>query len=587
MKYSSIPLAQSVVQHCKAKGIKNIVISPGSRNAPLIIGFTEDDFFKCFSIVDERSAAFFALGIAQQLRQPVAIVCTSGSALLNYYPAIAEAFYSDIPLVVLSADRPTYKIDVGDGQTIRQDNVFHRHIGYSANLKQDVVHATDSIEKYAPHLISEGNIELTKKKVQAYNDTELNKALNTALNTGLPVHVNIPFEEPLYNTLNETILSSDIRNEDIETIDALKEIEKFAEIWNASTRKMVLVGVNDPNSVAQEFLDVLGNDPSVIVLTETTSNIHHPNFFNSIDSIVAPIEKSNTKEELFSKLQPEVLLTFGGLIVSKKIKAFLRQYRPKHHYHIDRVKAYDTFFSLSHHLKIDVTLFFEIFSKGIKNIKSDYFSYWHTIKQQYELKRAAYIAQIPFSDMLAFYIIHKNIPINNQLQLANSSTIRYTQLFDLNPSLHVFCNRGTSGIDGSTSTAIGAAFYVENPTLLITGDLSFLYDSNGLWNNYIRPDFRIIVINNQGGGIFRILPGQEETTNFETYFETVQNGDLSHLCALYNLDYQEVNDADSLEFILQDFFSNSPSARLLEIKTPRILNNKILLGYFDFISYDF
>ena len=118
MRHSSIPSAQLVVQHCKAKKVKNIVISPGSRNAPLTIDFTEDPFFSCFSIVDERSAAFFALGIAQQLREPVAVVCTSGSALLNYYPAIAEAFYSGIPLVVISADRPIYKVDVGDGQTI-------------------------------------------------------------------------------------------------------------------------------------------------------------------------------------------------------------------------------------------------------------------------------------------------------------------------------------------------------------------------------------------------------------------------------------------------------------------------------------
>ena len=584
MKYSSIPLAQSVVQHCKEKGIKNIVISPGSRNAPLTIGFTENKYFKCFSIVDERSAAFFALGIAQQLRQPVVVVCTSGSALLNYYPAIAEAFYSDIPLIVLSADRPSYKIDVGDGQTIRQDDVFHRHIGYAANLKQDVVHATESIKKYAPHLILEDGIEPTQKRINAYNDAKLNKAINTALNTGLPVHINIPFEEPLYNTLNETIVSSDIKNENIELSDISKKIEKFIDIWNASSRKMVLVGVNYPNTVSQEFLAILGNDPSVIVLTETTSNIHHSNFFNSIDSLVAPIEKSNIKEELFSKLKPDVLLTFGGLIVSKKIKAFLRQYKPKHHYHIDSVKAYDTFFSLSYHFKMNLNSFFKIFSEGNKHVKSNYFSYWHTVKQQYELKREEYVTQILFSDMLAFYIISKNIPENYQLQLSNSSTVRYAQLFDLKSSLRVFCNRGTSGIDGSTSTAIGASIYDTNPTLLITGDLSFLYDSNGLWNNYIRPDFRIIVVNNNGGGIFRILPGQEETSNFETYFETVHKRDLLHLCAFNGLDYQLANDADSLEDILKHFFSNSTSAKLLEIKTPRILNNKILLDYFDFIA---
>ena len=133
--YSDIPSAQTLVLYFQSVGIKNIVISPGSRNAPLTLSFTKNPFFKCFSIVDERCAGFFALGMAQQLNEPVAVVCTSGSALLNYYPAVAEAFYSDIPLIVVSADRPNHKIDIGDGQTIRQDNVFKRHIGYSANLK--------------------------------------------------------------------------------------------------------------------------------------------------------------------------------------------------------------------------------------------------------------------------------------------------------------------------------------------------------------------------------------------------------------------------------------------------------------------
>ncbi|HNU59692.1 MAG TPA: thiamine pyrophosphate-binding protein, partial [Aquaticitalea sp.] len=138
MNYPKIPLAQTVVQLFKAKNVKHIVISPGSRNAPLTIGFTNDPFFQCYSIVDERSAGFFALGIAQQLREPTAVVCTSGSALLNYYPAISEAYYSDIPLIVLSADRPKHLVGIGDGQTINQKNVFANHILYSANLKLDL-----------------------------------------------------------------------------------------------------------------------------------------------------------------------------------------------------------------------------------------------------------------------------------------------------------------------------------------------------------------------------------------------------------------------------------------------------------------
>lgn len=583
MKYSSIPAAQSVVQHCKSKGIQNIVISPGSRNAPLTIGFTEDSYFKCFSIVDERSAAFFALGIAQRLREPVVVVCTSGSALLNYYPAVSEAFYSDIPLVVISADRPAYKIDVGDGQTIRQDNVFHRHIGYSANLKQDVTHATDRIERYAPEYIK-GGVESSQNEVQSYNDVALNKAMEVAITTGLPIHINVRFEEPLYDRLKEPSVFAEIKAIEERLPRGLEHIETCARLWNESSKKMVLVGVNDPNKIEQQFLDVLANDPSVIVLTETTSNLHHPNFFSSIDSIIAPIEKSKDSESQFLKLQPDVLLTFGGLIVSKKIKAFLRAYKPKHHWHIDEVKVYNTFFSLSHHFKMGVNIFFKRFCPELKIVNSDYFSFWNEVKQNYQEKRKAYVEEIEFSDMQVFYLISKGIPEGYQLQLANSSTVRYAQLFDLKPSLEVFCNRGTSGIDGSTSTAIGASLYNKAPTLLITGDLSFLYDSNGLWNNYLRPDLRIIVVNNSGGGIFRILPGKENTSNFEEFFETKHDYKVRKYCEMHNIDYLFSDSEKSLNFAMSVFYEPSERPRLIEVSTPRLLNDKILFGYFDFIS---
>ena len=582
MKYSSIPSAQTVVLHCKAKGIQDIVISPGSRNAPLTIGFTEDPSFNCFSIVDERCAAFFALGMAQQLQKPVAVLCTSGSALLNYYPAIAEAFYSNIPLVVLSADRPFYKIDVGDGQTIRQDHVFDRHIGYSANMKLDFIHATEKVEKYAPQSIA-GNVATEQVNIQSYNDGELHKALNLAIDHKLPVHINVPFEEPLYGKILEATVKPYF-NEVIKSETVIEDLDGFLDHWNSTKRKMVLVGVNYPNCVEQRFLDQLANDPSVVVLTETTSNIHHPNFFPSIDSILAPIEKLEAKGQLFETLQPEILLTFGGLVVSKKIKAFLREYKPKHHWHIDEHKAYDTFFVLTHHFKTQLNTFFDQFLTAVTNVESEYFKLWNGIKFEYEVKRKEYLHRIPFSDLTAFGQIFESIPENVQLQMANSSTIRYAQLFNLKPSIEVFCNRGTSGIDGSLSTAIGASVINEKQTILIAGDLSFFYDSNGLWNNYIKSDFRIILINNDGGGIFRILPGQEETDNFETYFETTHSLNAAHLCKMHGIEYSCVNEENSLKRGLAEFFGGTGMSKLLEIKTPRIMNNKILIGYFDFIS---
>ena len=316
-----------------------------------------------------------------------------------------------------------------------------------------------------------------------------------------------------------------------------------------------------------------------MVFTETTSNLHHNRFFPSIDKLIAPLS-----EDEFKLLQPDLLLTFGGLIVSKKIKAFLRKYKPEHHWHVDSKKANDTFFCLSQHFKVDVNTFFNLFNSHVKEIKSHYRSQWEHVMQIRREKHNAYLNQIPFSDFIVFDEVLKSIPDYSILQVGNSSAIRYTQLFDLNQTLEVFCNRGTSGIDGSTSTAIGFACSTQKQTVFITGDLSFFYDSNALWNNYIPSNFRIILINNGGGGIFRILPGHKNTENFDTYFETKHNLTARQLCEMYQFDYITASSKEELKVQLKNFFNNSNEPKLLEIFTPRTKNDSILLDYFNFIK---
>jgi len=575
MKYSNIPSAQTLILYFESMGIKRIVISPGSRNAPLTLGFSKNPYFDCHSIVDERSAAFFALGMAQQLREPVAVVCTSGSALLNYYPAVAEAFYSDIPLVVVSADRPVYRIDIGDGQTIRQSHALEKHVACSVDLKQDLVHAPQSVAEY-------GHLGGSQQEIQAHNEAQLQKALGTAIAENAPVHINIPFEEPLYGQLDHPLVELapiPMGNPAPPPFDG----GEYRGPWRESPRKMVLVGVKQPHVLDPEVIEALGTEGNTLVLTETTSNLHHPEFFPSIDSILAPIENSADREALFEQLRPDLLITFGGLVVSKKIKAFLRSYPPRAHWHIDPKKAYDTFFCLSAHIRTDPNGFFRSMGPG-ETREGPYKRQWKAAKARYVLRRAAYLQQVPFSDFSVFDSLLRRVPPDHNLQLANSSTVRYAQLFDLHPGLKVHCNRGTSGIDGSTSTAVGASIHAAGPTLLISGDLGFLYDSNGLWNPYIRPDFRIVVINNGGGGIFRILPGREDTEAFGTFFETQHAYTAEHLAAMFGFDYVPARDMGTLEAGLSDFFGASERPKILEVFTPRTLNNKILLDYFEFIS---
>jgi 2-succinyl-5-enolpyruvyl-6-hydroxy-3-cyclohexene-1-carboxylate synthase len=546
MKYPKIPLAQSILEICQQKGVKHIVISPGSRNAPLTIGFTNNPYFKCYSIADERCAAFFAIGIAQQIQQPVVVVCTSGSALLNYYPAFAEAFYSQIPLVVLSADRPQHKIDIGDGQTIRQENVFANHSLFNANLSEN-----NSLE----------------------NDHLVQMALHISVAKKGPVHINVPFEEPLYETVSELQVYPKI----IEFTNEEKPFDidpSTLALWKSASKKLVLVGELFPNSVEQRYLELLANDPGVVVLTEKTSNLHHPTFIDQIDTLITPFDEADLKA-----FQPEILVTFGGMVVSKRIKAFLRKYKPEHHWHIDELRAYDTFGALTNHFetKINVLLsqlltedtFESTYKSGVLSIWNDRVA-----------KHQEYNSKIPFSDFKVFDFICKNLPENCQLQVSNSSAIRYIQLFDVASSIPVFCNRGTSGIDGSTSTAIGASVVSTLPTVLITGDIGFLYDSNALWNNYLPNTFKIILINNGGGGIFRILPGHEETETFNTYFETSHQLNASHLAKMYGLDYFKATDETSLDQKFSTFLNQNEQPSIIEIFTPEKVNNAILLEFF-------
>jgi len=526
MKYPKIPLAQCILEICQQKGVQHIVISPGSRNAPLTIGFTNNPYFKCYSIADERCAAFFAIGIAQQTQQPVVVVCTSGSALLNYYPAFAEAFYSQIPLVVLSADRPQHKIDIGDGQTIRQENVFENHSLFNANLSEN-----NSLE----------------------NDNLTQMALYIAVTQKGPVHINSPFEEPLYEIVSELQVHPKMVEFTLEEKSFVMDAATL-DIWKSATKKLVLVGELFPNSVEQHYLELFANDPSVVVLTEKTSNLHDPTFIDQIDTLITPFTEAD-------------------------FKAFLRNYKPAHHWHVDALRAYDTYGALSQHFETHITTFLSHLpteNSLESTYKFDLATIWNTRVVQHQ----AYTKQIPFSDFKVFDFICQNLHENCQLQVSNSSAIRYIQLFDIAPSIPVFCNRGTSGIDGCTSTAIGASVGSNTPTVLITGDIGFLYDSNALWNKYIPSNFKIILINNGGGGIFRILPGHEETETFNTFFETSHQLNASHLAKMYGLDYFEAQDELSLAQQYKVFMNQNDRPSILEIFTPEKVNDLVLLDFF-------
>ena len=559
-EYPKKKLAQLVLQALVENKIKDVVISPGSRNAPLTIGFVNHPLVRTHSLVDERSAAFFALGLSQQSQNPVSLLCTSGSALLNYYPAVAEAYYSKIPLVVISADRPPHLIDIGDGQTIRQGKALSEHILFESSLDESF-----PLEK---------------------NAETISRALRIAKEQSGPVHLNVPFDEPLYETVPDLydfsgleLESKHVLHDSLlkETPIPLQKLEGFAEIWNRSSKKMVILGVNYPDPLIRTQMSHLVKDPSVLVLTETTSNVWNEKFVANIDQLIFSLS-----EEEFEKLRPEVLLTFGGMVVSKRIKQFLRRHQPDHHWHIDAIRPMDTYHCLTRHFSISPQLFFSQFFFLTRTLNSTYQSDWLKRYASKKELHGRYLERVPYSDFMAFYTVFRSLPQGIRLQLSNSSVIRYSQLYDFKDRVEVYCNRGTSGIDGSTSTAIGAASAFEGQTVLVTGDLSFFYDSNAFWNKNIPKSFRVIVVNNRGGGIFRILPGPQDSGALD-YFETPHELESHHLCDMHGVSYRSASSLEGLESCLVDFFESGDGPRLLEIFTPAGINDKVLKEYFNFL----
>jgi len=586
IKYPIIPVAQTLILSCLKFDFFDVVISPGSRNVPLAIGFASNKKFKCYSIVDERSAAFFALGLSQKSKKPTILICTSGSALLNYYPAVAEAYYSEIPLIILSADRPEYKINIGDGQTINQSNVFEKNILYSNSLKQDCSHATEEIiksnlQKIVNDEADFSKIEKLQKSIQKNNEEIIETAFNLSINKMQPVHLNVPMEEPLYEFNDSPSISVKVKKKTEKRL-SLTDLDNFYKAINKASKIMILIGVSDGNILSKKSIQKINSCSSIIVMKEHTSNVFNESFISNIDRLIGPIELQSNFDSLFDELSPEIVISLGGMIVSKKIKSFLRNYKPQKHFHIGNNISKDSFYSGVEHINTTANKFFE--NIDLNKSDSKYFEKWNQLDYSKLDLHNRYMKVINFSDLKVFEILTNWIPKKYNIQVANSTPIRYFQLFDLKNKNMMFANRGTSGIDGSTSTAIGSSVQNDSPVLLVTGDLSFFYDVNALWNNHIPKNFRIIIINNSGGGIFKILPGFKENNLFSEFIETQHNLSARLIAKMFNFNYTRVSTKFGLNLYLRTFFKNSKKPKILEIKTSSVKSTKILKEYFRYLS---
>ncbi|MDO5656580.1 MAG: 2-succinyl-5-enolpyruvyl-6-hydroxy-3-cyclohexene-1-carboxylic-acid synthase [Flavobacteriaceae bacterium] len=541
-------LAETLIQ----SGIENVVISPGSRNGALTMQFVNDSRFSCYSIVDERSAGFVALGMAQKIQKPVVICCTSGSAVANYYPAVTEAFYQNIPLIVLTADRPAAFTDLFDGQTIRQENLFEKHVYGGVQLAED-----------------ESDESLTA------NFLKVKEAVHTAIINSGPVHINMPFSEPLYEFTLEKRIEFDQIGKPKEKMVEL-DLKNLQNEYSQATKVMVLVGQQAPNESLNYLINQLSTFSNVIILTETTSNIYGNQVISQIDAVLRNIVSQD-----LSYFQPDLLITLGQNVISKKIKQFLRENRPKFHWHVDNYWQPDTYFSLTQKIETSAEKFLREFLDNFQPTDSDYRKNWTQINQQnHELQRE-FMQELPWSDLYVFRNIIQHFPAEYVVHYSNSAVIRYSQLFRHEKQNHVYCNRGTSGIDGSTSAAIGYAMKSEKPVVLVTGDISFFYDSNALWNNEIPVNFRIVLVNNGGGNIFSIIPGPENTNALNQFFETKHQLTAEYLAKMFDFEYVVVDSKSGIENIWGNFYHTSNRPKILEINTKNAPNAETLRAFID------
>lgn len=539
--------------------IKNIILSPGSRNAPFFIHCVSNPYFHCYNIIDERSAGFIALGMSQSTKKPTVLCCTSGSASVNYYPSIVEAFYQNIPLLIITADRPKKYIDIFDGQTIRQNKIFKKH--------------------------SYGNFELseiTSHQMYVHNYKIIKQAILICYNKKGPVHINLPLFEPLYEitTRNKILIDKII----IKKKNIHKKINwiSIKNIWMQSKKIMFLCGMQDTTKDIEKQLILLQKkNKTVIVLCESTSNLKSPKFIQHIDSIIF-----NLNQHQINILSPDLLITIGQNVISKKIKLFLRNSHIKNHWHLDNNWFPNTYFCLTKKINLSTTFFLnELINKIPVNNIFKYQKIWIQLEKKRILNHINFIKKISFSDLKVYDILSKKIPKKYIIQFGNSCAIRYAQIFNFYKFKSIFCNRGVSGIDGSTSTAIGFSIKSKNPVIIILGDLSFFYDVNALWNQYIPSNFRLILINNFGGDIFKFINPLIPNKLLENFFIAKHNKNAKKIAEHFNIKYYSTSNYNQLIKILNIFFVTSKKPKILEINTSAISNSMILNNYMKSMKY--
>lgn len=554
-------------------GLDTIVLSPGSRNTPLLIAAEARTSLSKIVIPDERTAAFFAMGIARVTGRPVALACTSGTALYNYAPAVAEAYYQKIPLIVITADRPACWIDQDDSQTLRQSGALDHIVKRSFDIPVDSV----GVRKAAnPEMRSERHWFVNRTANEAYNCTV----------TGQPgpVHINIQLDSPLGEII-------DIRPQDERIITQVPPStamtgDQALEIARELEGKRVLVaaGFMGYDERLDNALRKFMSFPEAGIMAEVVSNLHLQADAYEIDSMLSCLTETERDE-----IRPDIVISIGGALVSRKLKEFIRRSEGTEHWKLgDSGDSSDCFQRCTRYFDSAPSEFFERIGDALVSLhgqkKDDageggYREILHGLRERTDRINADFCRELPWSEFSALRTVFENLPEQSTVFLSNGTPIRYAQLFIKSLPERCIGNRGVSGIEGTNATAAGVAFATDSDTILVTGDLSFSYCPQILALKQLCERLKIIVVNNGGGGIFRFIPQTRDLRIREEYLCAAPLLPLEKLADAYGWKYLRAESGSELETALKEFLAMRHS--LLEIRADGQLSAEILRRYLD------
>lgn len=550
MNSSAAEKSLYIAHACYSAGVRQVFIAPGSRNAPLTIAFVRYGRFSIQVVPDERCAGYMTMGAAQGKNTPAAVITTSGSAVANLYPSVTEAFYQEIPTILITADRPPDLIDQLDGQTIHQDTIFRDHIKMEFSIPLEM------------------SPEKSGKKI-------FDAVSNASKGKKGPVHINIPFREPLYEELKryDKLPSKINLVKNTETPD-YKNLEAY---WKklAQYRKILIVAGqgNWSEGIITSLTKLINKN--CVVLADITSNLHALKGAVHFSELIFP----ETNHAILQKLQPDLLISFGLSVVSKNLRVGLRAMNIPGHWHIQpEGPAPDPYQSLTDTVHADPGTFLPALGQELDSLSSDYIEGWSEHEQSQRKKVEEFFSGNQFHEMSGIRQAMESLPGKSVLHLGNSLAVRYANYIGLNRAdITVFSNRGTSGIDGCVSSAVGHALSTPDRIhILIVGDISFFYDRNALWTDPLPNNLRIIVLNNHGGGIFRMIDGPETIPERDQYFVGYQPRNARLTAEDHGLKYLHADNRTDLEKGLKLLFLPSGKAMVLELETSMDRNTGFL-----------